>query len=98
MNKKRINAARDRRIAKTQSTKLGIVVVSTNEGIQVDLGGTTLDMGVDKSIEVAATIMVAILPAAMRNGDKLDSVGDKFWMLLTEKCQMVHDQLDNLPS
>ncbi|MBK9263028.1 MAG: hypothetical protein IPM54_24895 [Polyangiaceae bacterium] len=102
MSRKRINTARDRRKAKDRGSKLGIFVVSTDEGVAIELGegssSVRLDMGVDKAIEVASTIMVAILPAATRDGETIESLGDKFFMLLTEKCQMVTAQLDAMPS
>jgi len=100
--KKRINTARDRRAAADRSSKLGIFIVSTDDGAAIEIGNgpnsVRLDMGLDKAIEVASTIMVAILPAAVQAGESVESIGDKFFVLLTDKSNAAAARIDEQPS
>lgn len=94
-NRKRINTARDQQVAKSSTTKLGIIVATTDDGISIDLGnGQSLNMGIEKAIEVAATMMVALLPVAMRHGESLETISERFFQSLTEKVQAIEVQLD----
>lgn len=66
--RKRINTARERRVAKSSTTKLGIIVATTDDGISIDLGnGQSLDMGIEKAIEVQRKTGLGLIKAAARD-------------------------------